>query len=356
MQQHGPINSGFERELQVDLPLNALTQPVVRGLGAIAEKGFITGGEAMDPRQELLKKPVSNYLGRIDFGSGNIDAEDVTVEEFKNQLEVIRVNHLDFISDLRLVHGSCMDGRNDIKTESGNILVGARPKIIGGPSLFAWNVASIGGFSVLNDVDRPIDQFAEVNRLLVEAGVFLGMHRVCGAAMGAAPVTENYTDYFEQIHKHVGAEARALGELNGGKYLTEIREGAGQTNKKIVAAGNSFTEDKMIKVVLDLGGPEAVTHLEVDHEHETHGHEEDGLVFMRVRNAIISKERVNEETGRMLFYNNSLYARRIVEVLARTKEELIKGIIIADQLPIAGVATLGKGQHVGELTGHFLAA
>ncbi len=305
---------------------------------------------------EILQKPIANYLGRVEFGIGNIDASDVTKEEFTEQLENIKDNHLEFVSDLRLVHGSCMDGRSDVMTEAGNRVQGTRPKIIGGPSLFAWYAASIGQFEILEGIENPIDQFAAVNQKLVQAGIFLGMHRACGAARGVVPVLENYATNFSKIHQLVGAEARAVSELKDGKYMKEILEGAEQAYKTATTAGDSFSEEEMLKVVLALGDPEAVTHLEVDLEHETHGHQEDGLIFMRIRNAMISKASVNEETGRMFFYNNSLYARGIIEVLARNQDELAKGVIIADQLPIAGVATLGRQQHIAELTGQLLAA
>lgn len=244
-----------------------------------------------------------------------------------------------------------MDGRNNLVDELGNPFA-PRLKVKGGSSVFAFNIAAYGQFEILKGVTRPLDQFVTVNKRLLERNINLGMHHGCGAARGAGGVAENYFENLKPIHALSGENVkRSLAEQHGKRELA-IRDGALQTAESIQKYGDDFTEENMHAVVRQLSGPEAIVHLEVDEDHPNHGHTEQGLVLLRVPHAKIDKPAVIA-AGADLFYHNVVYAQQIVRALASNPEEVARGDILADTLAIAGVATLGSRQHVGELTGEL---
>lgn len=290
-----------------------------------------------------------NYLGRVDFGQGNIDATSVSVPEFMDQLDYIGTQGLVRVPNMSQVYGGCMDGRGNITTLAGN-QVPPRPKVIGGPSLFSWYVSSLGNFKVLDGESNPTRQFERVNMILHKNGFRLGMHVGCGAAAGIEPILGNYDAQYENISSLVGAEARELIQPGGPVSETGIREGIFRTGDR-VSNTSDFNEENMHRIIREIDGDDTVIKLQADHNHDNHGHNEDGLVFLRVNNGVAYKDKINKETGRQVFYQNTAYASRIIDALALDETERARGLVIADQLPLAGVATLGKGQHVGEIIG-----
>lgn len=328
----------------------------------IGEKDpFMSGGAETMPTNEVkkvetidfLELPKANYLGRINFGDGNIDASEMSAEDYMSQVDWIANNALVFTPDIRQLYGGCMDGRSNIITDGGNEVL-HRPKVIGGPSLFAWYVASIGNFSVLEGSNNPIEQFTLVNKILKSNGFRLGMHRECGAARGIVPVLEHYANNQSEINSLIGAKAKSYADYNNGIFLDQISEGVENTYN-LSRSSEDFIEESMLEIVKDIDGPDAVINLAADHEHPTHGHDEKGLIFVRVKNGVVYKDVVNENTGVQSFYQNIRYAKSIIETLVRTPEELGRGLIIAEQLPIAAVSTLGRNQHVSEITGNVFA-
>ena len=123
------------------------------------------------------------YNGRVDFGVGAINAEETTQEQFIGQLKYIAGNGLEYVPNYEQLFGNCMDGRGDDKT-LGGIDVTPRPKLLGGPSVFGWYVATAGNFSILEGIEDPVEQFTVINKQLHKAGFKLGMHVECGAARG----------------------------------------------------------------------------------------------------------------------------------------------------------------------------
>ncbi|MCX6727533.1 MAG: hypothetical protein NTX11_01845 [Candidatus Saccharibacteria bacterium] len=300
-----------------------------------------------EQNRELVLGAMAHYLGRIDFGKGSIDARDITEEQFMDHLNTVSEQFLMFVPDLRQRYGGCMDGRGNLQTDTGKP-VAPRPKVIGGPSLFAHNVATVAGLSIVSDIDDPLEQFAIVNKKLVEAGFHLGMHRECGAARGAKAVLETHIENFDTINQHLGTRSREVA-MNNGKHLDDIRKSLEIAYRKI-SQSPKFTEDNMIEIVQKLDGLDAIVNLRVDHDHSNHGHDEIGLGFVDVENAVVLKDASIENTGKQVFWQVVRYGRSIVQALARTQAEFERGIIVADQLPIAGIGTLGVGQHVGEIS------
>lgn len=300
-----------------------------------------------NPEHDALLQVRHN--GRIDFGTGNIDATLATQEQYVEKLKFVASEGLILVPDFRQFYGGCMDGRGNVLTIAGNP-VPPRPKVIGGPSLFVWYVASIGNFSILDGIDDPLEQFKKVNEALHQAGFKLGMHVECGAARGIVPILESYDQNYDQITSLVGDEAEERIKRNPDIISSGIKHGINVTG---TMAGQSpdFNEQSMHKIVSDLDGEDAIIHLASDPDHENSGHEEEGLVFIRVNNTIVNKDKVVEKYGHKLFYQNAIYAARLIRAISRTDEELVKGSIIGDQLAIAGCATLGKNQHVGEISG-----
>ena len=289
------------------------------------------------------------YEGRLDFAAGTIDATDITPEQFIEKLKFIGSEGLILVPDLSQLHGGCMDGRGNALTIAGNP-VAPRPKVIGGPSLFTWYLASIGNFSILEGIDDPLEQFKKVNEVLMEADFKLGMHVECGAARGIVPILECYRENYDGITSFVGDEAEAHIAENPDIITSGIKRGIEITGNS-AADSPGFNEQAMHKVVSDLNGMDAIIRLASDPEHENKGHEEEGLAFIRVDNAIVNKDKVVEKYGHKLFYQNAVYAARLIRAIARTDEEIKLGTVIGDQLAIAGCATLGKNQHVGEIVG-----
>jgi hypothetical protein len=290
-----------------------------------------------------------NYLGRIDFGQGNIDASDVEQQAFTDHIQYIGSEGLVYAADLSELYSGCIDGRPNIQTISGKP-VRPRSKVIGGNTLFGWNVAAMGNYSLLAGVDDPLEQFRIVSLRLKEAGFRLGMHLKCGAAGAVEPVAENYLHFYDKIHGLSSQRTRSL--LTTGQLVTheEMRVNIEKTQNNLHGVKN-FNEEEMHKVVMELDGRDAIIQLDERQDHENHGHEEIGLLKSFVRNAVIFKDRITEQTGRQVFYQDMVYAQSIVDVLARTPHERARGTVIADHLPLAGVTTLGNNQHVGEIHG-----
>lgn len=287
------------------------------------------------------------YVGRVDFGQGNIDATDVSMEEATKQAETVAREGLIQVTDYKDEYGGCMDGRDNDVNELGQGFP-PRPKVIGGPSVFGWYVAAIGDFLILSDpdVNTPLKQFKIVNERLKEAGFKLGMHYECGAARGVKPVVNVYNQMFEGISELSGEDAKKLAEND--ERIEKIRAGIQTVQNELAEAGEKFTEGKMHNIVRTLDGKEALIHLKTDHNHPNHGHEEQMLLRLRTPHTKIDKPTVISK-GVKAFYSNEGYASALVEALAQTDEERARGLIIADHLPLAGVATLGRGQHVIEL-------
>lgn len=324
----------------------------------MGEKDIFSGekmGEKMlDSAQQVYNEEFEanlgiNYLGRVDFGQGNIDASNVTVPEFMGQLDYIGTKGLVRVPDMLQVYGGCMDGRGNMTTLAGN-QVPPRPKVIGGPSLFSWYVASLGNFKVLDGESNPTRQFERVNTILHNNGFRLGMHVGCGAAAGVEPILGNYNEQYENITNVIGSEARELIKPDGPVSETGIREGIFRTRDR-VSTTSDFNEENMHRIIRRIDGDDTVIKLDADHSHATHGHDEEGLLYLRVNNGVAFKDKINRETGRQVFYQNMVYASRIIDALALDEAEKSRGLVIAEQLPVAGVATLGKGQHVGEISG-----
>ncbi len=294
----------------------------------------------------------AQYLGRADFAEGSIEST-ATQQEFMEMLTIVK-NNLLYVANYEDEFTGCMDGRNNAVDELGNPF-DPRIKVKGGSSVFAYNVAAYGQFEIVEGIERPLDQFTVVNQRLVDSKLRLGMHYECGAARGAGGVAENYHDNYKNIHSLSGQDAkRSLAEDNH-KRESMLRQGALLTAEAITKYGDDFTEENMHSVVRALNGPEAIVHLEVDHDHPNHGHTEQGLALLRVSHAKIDKPAVIA-AGADLFYHNVEYAKRIVRALASNPEEIVRGDILADTLAIAGIATLGTRQHVGELTGELILA
>ncbi len=96
----------------------------------------------VQPDHELIYGSIATYLGRINFGKGNIEATHVKQEDFTKNLQLIAGNYLIYAPDYRQINGVCMDGRNFLMTEA-KTKPDPRPKVIGGPSLFTPIVAQL---------------------------------------------------------------------------------------------------------------------------------------------------------------------------------------------------------------------
>jgi hypothetical protein len=304
--------------------------------------------ELMSNTEQLLyiDDVTIRYIGRVEWGKGSIDASHVSKEDFTKHLEIVAQNCVIFVPDLRQRFGGCMDGRGNSETKAGTP-VEPRPKVPGGPSMFAWYVASVGNFGIIRRTNDPLEQFYHVNKRLKEKGFHLGMHEECGMARGSKNVTENYIEEQDSITSLITARPRLYIEKNPNIQL-EIRSGAESTYRNLSRVTN-FTEENMHMIVQELDGEESIVKLQVDHDHENHGHEEDGLIFVDVENGIVGKDMAIEQTGRMTFLHSQNYARQIVAALAESPDEIKLGVIIADQAALAAVTTLGKRQHVGHI-------
>lgn len=312
--------------------------------------GFSAETIPMEERFESMLEV--NYFGRLDFGTGSINAEDVSEKFFRAQLDQVADDGLTSMADFNKLYGICMDGRTVVSNELGS-QVAPRPEVIGGPSGFGWYVATLGSFSLFKPGMTPLDQFIIVNKQLVEAGFQLGMHHICGAARGVQAVIERYGEAYDDINQYIGAGAQKVLKANAGRQNLHILHGIDATVKNIVNNGDDFTEDTMLAVVRDLSGPEAIVRLDQGtDDHNTAGHEEGGLLFVDIDNAVVNKSKLAGQ----LFVQNRAYARKIVKTLAGNDiEARHRGLAIADQLPIAAVSVLGKGQHVGEVSGQLAA-
>jgi len=290
------------------------------------------------------------YLGQIDFGKGAIDASETSKSDFMNHLEYVAKDGLYYLPDLDQHYGGCMDGRSNVATLTDKPLRIPRPKVIGGPSLLIWNIAAVGNFSIIEGIDDPLEQFFVLNKALKDAGGKLGMHQVCGAARGVVPVLENYIEEFDSVSGLITAESTGILGPDGSPIRDELQKNAQKTHG-IVSKVSNFTKENMLKVVQQIDGQDAVIKLDVDPTHPTQGHDEIGLLFAKVHNAVVYKDKINRETGKQMFYQNTVYAASLIQKIAQTKEEYNKGLIIADQMAVTGTATLGKNQHIGEIEG-----
>lgn len=295
---------------------------------------------------EVAVEATINYVGRIDFGRGNIDASGVTKEEAMRQAGIVLKEGLIPQGDYRGQYGGCMDGRDNYLDETGAPFE-PRPKVIGGPVVFGWTVASIGGFSMLRASAEPLKQFDAVAERLVEAGYLPGMHDECGMARGLASVLRSYQEFYAQVASLAGDEAVELAKNK--RLVMSVKSGLRETIGLLDAKGKTMTEPAMQSVVRDIGGPKALIRLRTDPKHPNHGHEEELLLRLRLPGFKIDKPLVIKR-GVKAFYSNEEYARALVEVLAQTEEERDRGLIIADHLPLAGDATLGNGQHIIEIS------
>lgn len=209
-------------------------------------------------------------------------------------------------------------------------------------------MAAAAGLSKLDSDKGLLDQFKLMNELMNERGIGLGMHHRCGAAMGSAAVTQKLHDNFDEIvemlHPDMKDVSKRLGEANMGR----IRDNAGRTADKI-SNQKDFTDENMIYVVKKIAGPSAVVTLEEDHDHDTHGHEEGGLVFVELPNAVIAKNYFNKATNAQMFWQNNAYARIIARAVSSDFTEGAMAELAGCMLAIAGVATLGRGHQVASI-------
>lgn len=178
------------------------------------------------------------------------------------------------------------------------------------------------------------------------------MHRECGMARGAKSVVETLVESFDDVNRFLGSRAKFVATKQ--PHLLDVIKAGAESTFMMLNKTSSFTEDKMIDVVKELAGDEAVMHLDVDHDHDNHGHDEQGLILVDSENTLVLKDKFNQDTDIMNFWQNVRYGRSLLQVVSRNQEEYLRGVIVADQLALAGTGTLGRNQHVGEISSEFL--
>lgn len=83
-----------------------------------SRNNIITTDSAELDRSPELWLPVS-YHGRIDFGTGTIDASEVSEEEFMSLVETAASKYTLYVPNPSAKYGSCMDGRDMIASDDG---------------------------------------------------------------------------------------------------------------------------------------------------------------------------------------------------------------------------------------------
>jgi hypothetical protein len=305
---------------------------VLRGEGLFQYAGSMT-------IMEMLRERTVDYVGRIHFGEGSIDAshvsEDAAMEAARNAVDTMQP------VDYMAVPGNCMDGRTDKHTEAEEE-VEARPKVIGGPAMFTWTVAEIADLSIVRSAREAganaLERFGIVAKRLNDAGFKIGGHFECGAIRGAAPVQRVHEGNADKLSLFVRGEAKKL--LDGGQTfgIQGIVNGANRLAAELEGFGE-WTEEAVLGVIRDIAGSNALVHLNTDHHHPNHGHEEEKIIRNRVSGTTLTKY------GHA-FMHDVDYAKRLIEAVAISATERANALLVGETYPLAGVATLGKDQHV----------
>jgi len=342
-------------------------------IGHAALFGVDYAGVHDEERNKEMSMPVQ-VVERMEYGTGAIDGAECSREQFEAALTFLANEGLTSIGTINAerkklgkepiysifdIPGNCMDGRGNRLTLAGEKVEIARPKVVGGPTLYLTNILSI--VDVLDG--QMIDRFGRVAEMFPRAAA---MHEACGmAAKGSEPVLVAYHDRFDEIDASVADLTH--GHLRATPTQKEaILRGIRTTIERVQKEQDSYNESAMIGRVRQINGDQAVLRYVVDENEPNHSHKEVGIVnLFSSDDLIMVKDAVAQNSGIPdLFYHNAGYGKKLVKMSigVANKDTLALGQLAGMHLPLAANATLGKNQWLGsvgnyeEMSKHFYAA
>jgi hypothetical protein len=123
-------------------------------------------------------------------------------------------------------YGGCIDGRTRISLLNGQ-KPGPRFQIPGGPVTYAANLCNLLGIPVGNSA---IEVFTNVTKLLLDAGIKVGMHQACAALNNIQPINQNIYQKSDLIVPYVQQQR---GQRFHDEHMSKLIENA----KKVDVSG-----------------------------------------------------------------------------------------------------------------------
>lgn len=352
------------------LTVGHAVEGIARVIGGLPNySDLIRTGEVMNPHQiELVNGWQTSVIGKVDFGEGKINP-DVSEDEFKSTLHFLansgvatldQINQaLEYsgqgsIKSILSLFGSCMDGRENDVTLGGKQVVIARPKLVGGPTVFIVNVGSIVGDLRFEGQDNMLE------RVKIEAAIdpkTNGAHLNCGMATSNRSVLVKYHDQFDAINE-LGSELSRGVLIVPSNTRDRLRRNTAETIEAMEKQSATYTEEGIVEVIRRFSGDDAIMKFKVDPNHPTGSHEEAGIVFLFSKQPLIMiKDAVSKVRVPDVFYQNVGYSIALIErsMKGQEREKIELAKVVGIHLPLAANAVLGKNQWVGVLGSPTLA-